>query len=223
MDIQLKYNSDTHNISLPLDASVKILQNEVFRLLAVPPERQKLIFRGHPIEQQESSLSDLKIAPGAKLLLVASGTAVVPKKPIAAPKSTLFPGHPFVPVFHKLADSAITLNQAVIDEGMPEGVMLSFSAQTDSLPSKPFVIRNESGVGMLSVETDAVFVQFVEGNKSERIFFSDVKACGAKSINKGEYFMWVLEDKQGVKYTFYWLPNQYRQVLVKLIQNADRS
>ena len=211
MNVQLRYKSTTHNLSLPADASVWTLQNEVYKALKVPPKQQKIIFKGRPITETKSNLHDLQIKNGAKLLLLATdnvSTAIMNE----CRQQWMFAG-PFVKIL--MHPRHIRADEAIVVLGPPEGAIKGFYAETTSLPNKPFLVRCDHGTSEMSLETDALF--FKHRNGIDRIFLSDIVKFGTRPIGDGKYVMLSLETKQRQRINVYFLPLQYERVILQFL------
>ena len=213
MNVQLRYNSTTHSLSLPVDANVSVLQNEVYKMLEVPPEQQKLIFRGRPITEPERGLQDLQIKNGAKLLLLATAAVSAAVASESSPYARLGARKIQMP------PNAVQIDEAIVVLGPPEGAIQGFAAETTALPKAPFVVRCDHGVSEMSLETDALFLRHENG--VDRIFLSDITRFGSRPIGDGKYVMFSVETRQNHRVDIYFVPTQYRDVILRFLRGGD--
>jgi hypothetical protein len=211
MQVQVKYNNATLDIKLPGDAKVEMLQKEVSRLFAVPQEAQRIIFRGRPISGSTVDLAALNIVDGARLLLLAS-------KPVDktvgedGKRSSLFPNMQFV---NQRRSPTFVPDPVIVEKGPPPGAIRPYSAQTDSLPKEPFVVRTPNGIAKLHIESDAIFVECEDGT-NRRFFFSSLTGQLVR-LGNGEYFAVRAEEKEVAD--LYFIPSQYRDVLTRIMRS----
>ena len=215
MNVQLRYNSTTHSLSLPIDANVSVLQNEVYKMLEVPPEQQKLIFRGRPITEPDRGLQDLQIKNGAKLLLLATAAVSAAVAGENSPYARLGAGR----MKTQMSQTEMQVDEAIVVLGPPEGAIKGFAAETTALPKEPFVVRCEHGVSELSIETDALFLRHKNG--VDRIFLSDIARFGSRPIGDGKYVMLSVETRQMQRVDIYFVPLQYRDVILRFLRSGD--
>lgn len=211
MNVQLHYNSKTYNLSLPANASVWTLQNQVYKRLKLPPNEQKIIFRGRPITENKGNLHDFQIKNGAKLLLLETGNH---SASILNDCRQLwrFAPPPMKVVMHP---RQIRADEAIVVLGPPEGAIKGFYDQTTSLPNKPFLVRCDHGTSEMSLETDALF--FKHRNGVDRVFLVDIVKFGTKPIGDGKYVMLSLETRQWQRINVYFLPLQYEDVILRFL------
>ncbi|KAH0795628.1 ubiquitin domain-containing protein UBFD1 isoform X2 [Histomonas meleagridis] len=204
MQVHLKFQSSTHDILLPEKADVRYLQDEIAKLLRIPIQRQKIIFRGKPLNKSTEELSTLNVPNGAKLLLLETKDCTTNQQ-----KSS-----PSVYVF---TPPSTKLDEEILKMGPPKDAIKSFSnVNCETLPKEPFHIRTKNGDALLSFETEALFIRC--GDSYERIFYSDIVGCRCIKSNENNYFALCIATKDEA-YEFYFLPNQYLNVISRIVQS----
>lgn len=218
MKITLKFNRNTHNIELPDDATVLQLKNEVFNLLNVPVESQKIIIRGgKPLTENDKKLSELNVKNGAKAVLIASNSEL-----LAEPPKTNANTHPLASIFNTAHPPQP--DKSIIELGPPPGALKNFQAEVSGMPGEPFIVRTSKGIAKLQFESDALFVQYSDSTEEEidRIFSYDIQAYSLEQPEKNGYIHLCLLTTAGPK-IFYFLPNQYKRTISNIIEKFKRS
>lgn len=211
LEVQIRYNSANHAVSVPGDASLALLMGEIAAKTKVPAERQKLILKGKPLSEPDSPLATLNVMNGTRLLLLEKDAN--PSDTTPHPRRT----DRYRP---NISDSMeFEPHKSVIQKGPPPDIIKSLQGQTSALPSEPFSVYATDGTpSRLAVESDALFIRGNNGSV-ERIFFSDVLGAVAIPLpgdNSG-YFALGFQSNVGVKW-FYFLPNQYKQFFMSLFK-----
>jgi len=208
MQVYLRFKNETHDFKLPKNANVGLLMEQINKELEIPPEKQKIIYRGRPLKSPTDELSD-----GMKLLL----TAITGPVLNAAENKQIRPNFMFRPQIIDTLKERYHLD--VIEKGLPEGATKDSQYQQSIFPSTPLFVRNSKGErASLAFESDALF-SVDDSSNAERIFFSDVLSSSVIQIpsNPGYYALGLM-TKKGNKW-FYFIPNQFTQ-LVKATLNA---
>jgi hypothetical protein len=206
MHLHLRYNTSTHDIELPDDATVRQLQAEILRRLAIPPVDQKLIFRGKPIQLQGDLLSSLKIGNGAKIMLVAAG------KPVRVPS----PSRPPLDL-DILPQYACRIHDSILALGPPTGAISGcMGASTSTLPNSPLIVRTANGLAEFSLETDGLFLKYATGSP-DRIFFTDLAAVGSVPIGNGAYSVIAVQTKLETITWIAFVPAQYTGAIISAL------
>lgn len=206
MKVQLRFERSTENVFLSEDSNLELIQKEVEKLFKVPPEQQKIIFRGTQLKNSNEKLKSLKVNDGSKLLILQEnvGKAIGKKdlrKPLLAPRDMLQNLH---------------FDESIIGQGPPKGAIKGYTQDVMSLPESPFVVRFNDDVWKLSVETDAIFLLPREG-EPRRIFFSNVRCIAVKKIFDELYSVLVLITEHSETIYIYFLPCQYVKLLIQTI------
>lgn len=220
MQVNVLYDKVNHPIDLATDALVSDLQNEIVKLLNIPAERQKLIFKGKQLSGGSNTLSSFNVKNKARLLLLADKSespikAISPSQPQG---SSLFPGFSFNrgPTYL----SEIKLDETIVAKKAPKGAIKGYNSQTEVLPTDPFEVYNENGeITYVSIETDAIFIRV--GDTGDRIFLSEITAFGSQQIPDQQYFAMVIEVK-GKRRWLYYLPYQYTAFFNDLLRTPQQ-
>lgn len=200
MNVQLRYQNQNHDFQFENGATLASLMTAITSKFQIPAESQKIIFRGKSLTNVEPLVN------GMKLLLMVSGTPPVlnSNTQVATPRKF----SSFVPtVIDTLRESN---HKEILALGLPEGYIKPSKYSTSVLPSVPFYVRETSGKrSILSIETDALFLQNDDGTV-ERIFFTEIIKSAQIVIpdTNGEFIAIGLITKQGNRW-IYWIPNQY--------------
>jgi Ubiquitin family len=75
--LTVSHRSQTYNLSLNVDATVQVLQEQLSELTAVPPHLQKLLYKGKKNLNPEMSLGDAGIVDGAKITLLGNPESAI--------------------------------------------------------------------------------------------------------------------------------------------------
>lgn len=195
MQVHIRYQSSTHDINLPEKANVEKLQDEILKLLSIPKQYQKIIYRGKPLNKSTDDL----IPNGAKLLLLET-QELSNKEEVKIPQNQ---------------NNEIILNENILKQGVPKNVIKSYlNVNCSCLPKDPFIVITEDGETKLSFETDAIF--YINKNGNERIFYNEIYNSKCIKIEETGYFM-LFAITRVKKYAFYFLPNQYYELIYQII------
>lgn len=198
MQVHLRYQCSTHEINLPEKANVEKLQDEILKLLSIPKQYQKIIYRGRPLDKSTDDI----IPNGAKLLLLEtqSSTTKEDKK-----------------IPQEQNKNKNTLNDEILIQGVPKNVMKSYlNVNCSCLPKEPFTVMTEDGETNLSFETDALF--FINNIKNERIFYNEIYSSKCIKIEETGYFILFVITRVK-EYAFYYIPNQYYELIRLIVQS----
>ena len=208
MQVYLRFKNETHDFKLPKNANVAILMEQINKELMIPPEKQKLIYRGRPLKSPTDELSD-----GMKLLLTAMASPII----TAAENKQIRSSFMFRPQIIDTLKERYHLD--VIEKGLPEGVTKTSQYQQSIFPASPLFVRNSKGErATLAFESDALF-SVDDSSNAERIFISDILNFSLIQIQSNPgYYALGLMTKKGNKW-FYFIPNQFTQ-LIKAALNA---
>ena len=218
MQVQIRFNNETHDFKLPNNANLGSLMEIISKELLIPPEKQKIIMKGKPLNIPTTPLIN-----GSKLLLMSNSNQKesIPLNPITPIQNntnnsfgfSFYTG--FTPSF---TDTLLEpQHQKIISKGIPKGVSTSHQFQTSVLPKTPLTLidSNEKLVN-LSIESDALFFQYENGDM-DRIFFSEINHSISITIPSiPNYFSLGILQKNNKRW-FYFLPNQYLHLFRSLL------
>jgi hypothetical protein len=215
MELQLRFQSQTHSIRVPSDVPLSHLMQEICSQLSILPENQKIIYRGKPLDIPSMNLSEFSVSNGSKLLLYSSQNL---QHNTASQNSKHFNSRYRSQALNDSMEHEPHIS--VIKKGKPPKCIISTSGQTNALPPEGFIVYNKLGiVCKLFLETDALFVEGEDGT-TDRIFFSDVSNYGVISLPKpnNTYFSYGVQTSRGMSW-FYFIPNQYKEYFQRLLSS----
>ena len=213
MRLQIRFKGASRTIEVPDDATVLQLMEQTKMELDVAIDQQKFIFRGKQLDKQDEPLAGLGVTNNARLLLTIQEHESAPVSP--PPRTNQSRAYYNQPQTEFLT---IEPHKAIISKGPPPNCEKPYHSQMSVLPKVPFVVYNTEGVlSRLSFESDAVWIESDDGTK-ERIFFTDIRSNVVQEIPKYEkdYVALCLLTRYGKRW-FYFIPNQYSQLLPKVI------
>ena len=209
MQVSLRFKNETHQFQLPLAAKLALLMNEVNEKLSIPPEKQKIIFKGKPLQSTEE-LND-----GMKLLLMAQTSPALTSNSSAnnrLPRMNLYFTHQIIDTLRE------SYHVTVINMGLPQDYTKTSQYQQSVFPNSPIYIRNMDGErATLAFESDALF-SVSDSGKAERIFLSDILCNSMIEIpTHPGYYALGLMTRNGNKW-FYFVPNQFKDLISKTLK-----
>jgi hypothetical protein len=204
MQVSVRYGTQTYPLQLPANPSVSRLQNEVRRTVAIPPAKQRLIFKGKVLSKKKDKLSAYGIVNTSKILLVANNSDGRDDLPPRRPRRTE----------RGSANMDLPPHIEVIDRGPPPGCLEGMKTASHVLPKTPFVVYNTAGdIARLSVESDAFWIE-ADSGENERVFFTDLKDLAFLDL-KGypdRYAVMILK-LQSSQRVLYFIPKQYMRLI----------
>lgn len=214
MKVMVRFNRANHIIELPEDSKVENLKEQVEKLLQVPANKQKIVFKGKTLAPEDQGLSALSVVNGSKLLLFGSagGESDNEQEKSVEKVSTCLNMYRDPP----------QIDEQIVALGAPKGALPNFQADVSVLPQTPFVIRTNKGVAKMNIETNAFFLQYDENKENnpqyaERIFFSDMSSC-AFIQDKPDDYVHIAFYANSQPVIFYFIPNQYKRTLLKILR-----
>ena len=211
MKVKVQYNKQVVPLDIPdPSCSVEALKLLISEKLSIPVEHQKLIARGHQLDNKSSTISDYSIADGTRLLLTITSPAVT--KAARITKSSRFG-----PLSK---DEYLTgsPHAEIIAKGPPPRAAKPFNLQMQKLPQEPIEVYDSKGdVVELSFETNALFIKRGNGNNN-RVFYNEIETHHFQEIpNTGYYAFFIIAT--GMKQWFYFLPSQYVSIISSILRS----
>nr|XP_022314680.1 ubiquitin domain-containing protein UBFD1-like isoform X1 [Crassostrea virginica] len=211
VDFKIVYNKQKHDVTFPINETVAKLKAHVQTLTGVPSAMQKIMFKG--LAKDESTLKDLKVTKGAKIMVVGSTLNDVlsvskpsPQELQEATKSTAAAKEPL---------SQLKEHKRVLDKhGKPDDVPMGIKNVKEPLPHTPISgMYNKSGGKVrltFKLEVDQLWLGTKE--RTEKIPMNSIKAVVSEPIkDHEEYHMLGLQlgPTEASRYWIYWVPAQY--------------
>jgi hypothetical protein len=222
MNLQVKFGAgDPKTITVPADATVKVLMELCTEISGLPNENQKIIFRGRTLADAEARLDACGLRNNAKVLLVGSDPlAKIEPEVVRAPLPS-----PFLDFSNRaprvLMEEYMTAapHSAIIQKGPPPRAMDGGNYQMETLPSEPFAVRDSFGdEATLAFRTEELSVD--SGEHQNRIFYHEITSFGIQTIPGYEQkYLAIGFLMKGKKIWVYFVPKQYRSVIEAILQN----
>lgn len=202
MQVQLRYQNETHDFQFPSGASVSSLMEVIARQFSIPPENQKIICKGKPLSAPFDPLVN-----GSKILLMAS--SILPQKVASPASATNRNSYP------QSINSSI--REDIFKMAPPNGVTKSHPFQSSILPNEPLHVVDEKGkVVDMFFESDALFFRCDE--YTERIFFAEIRGYIQQDHpHQIGYFSLGLQIPNKNKWV-YFVPSQYKNLVSSIIR-----
>lgn len=208
------FNKQKYDVTFPLDKTVLKLKEHVQTLTGVPSAMQKIMYKG--LAKDESSLRDLKVIKGAKIMVVGSTMNDV--------LSVNAPNLKEIQEETKAASSKEPLSQQkqhkkVLDKyGKPDDVMPGMKNSRQPIPPQPLSgMYNKSGGKVrltFKLEVDQLWLGTKE--RTEKLPMNSIKAVVNEPIDgHEEYHMMGLQlgPTEASRYWIYWVPAQYVEAI----------
>ncbi|XP_064641775.1 ubiquitin domain-containing protein UBFD1-like [Lineus longissimus] len=211
VEFKIVYKKKPYDVKFPLDDKVSALKAHIEKLTELPPSMQKVMFRG--LAKDESTLRELKVSKGAKLMVVGSTMTEVmsvsapdPKEIKAEEKGAEAKKEPFC---QQKQHKKVLEKYPKPDDAMP-----GFKNQKERLPSLPLAgMYNKFGGKVrltFKLEVDQIWIGTKE--RTEKVNMSSIKAIVSEPIEGHEeyHIMGIqLGTTEASRYWIYWVPAQY--------------
>lgn len=221
MKISVRYQGNTKDFELPEDAFVTDLMNLVEEEMGLPAVNQKLIFSGKNLSDSSASLTSYRIKNGSKILVVGSTEKAQVSQDVLPPSISAAPFLDFsIRSPRILRDEYLCAqpHSTVIKLGPPQGAMDGCNFQLESLPSEPFIVRDDVGdSATLSFRSDDLVVD--SETNHHRLFYQEILSFGIQAVPGYEQkYLAVGFHIKGKKLWVYFVPKQYRGVIELILQ-----
>ncbi|KAL4239848.1 Ubiquitin domain-containing protein ubfd1 [Mactra antiquata] len=205
------YNKQKYDVTFPIDKTVLELKKHVQTLTGVPSAMQKIMFKG--LAKDQSTLKDLKVTNGAKVMVVGSTMNDVLQV-------TNTPTAKELQEEEKAATSKEPLSlqkqhKKVLDKyGKPDDVLPGVKNTKEQLPHYPLTgMYNKAGGKVrltFKLELDQLWLGTKE--RTEKLPMNSIKAVVSEPLSgHEEYHMLALQlgPTEASRYWIYWVPAQY--------------
>lgn len=220
MELLLKYGRELRKVLLPAEALVSELMEIVSEALGVPPENQKLIFRGKILANPNATVVSFGVKDCANILVINSAPAPELPKSVAAPVSIPTPLID-VPTRHPRSrtDEYMTVapHSIIIAKGPPEGGLSGNNYQLSKMPHEALVVRDSEGdVARLAFRSEDVVVDSERNH--HRLFYQEITSYSIQELPgyEQQYIALCLQVK-GQKLWVYFIPKQFRNVIESVV------
>lgn len=211
VEFKIVYNKQKYDVTFPTNETVTKLKAHVQTLTGVPSAMQKIMFKG--LAKDESTLKDLKVTKGAKIMVVGSTlndvlsvTKPSPQELQETAKATAAAKEPL---------SQQKEHKRVLDKhGKPDDVPVGIKNVKEPLPHMPLSgMYNKSGGKVrltFKLEVDQIWLGTKE--RTEKIPMNSIKAVVSEAIKDHEEYHILglqLGPTEASRYWIYWVPAQY--------------
>jgi len=203
------YNKVKYDIEFPLDDTVADLKVHLNKIIGVPNNLQKIMFKG--MAKDEKTLRELGISEGTKVMVVGpklseflavstpSSQEVADDKPLAQGKEPL---------------CKQKLHKKIIDRGVPDDALPGILDTKEPLPPYPLCgMLNKSGGKVrltFKLEVDQLWIGTKE--RTEKVPMQSIKNIVSEPIEgHNEYHIMGIQlgPTEASRYWVYWVPAQY--------------
>lgn len=205
------YNKQKYDVTFPLDKTVLDLKSHIQTLTSVPSAMQKIMFKG--LAKDQSTLRDLKVTKGAKVMVVGSTmndvlqvTNTPSAKELQEEEKAAASKEPL---------STLKQHKKVLDKyGKPDDALPGIKNTKEPLPHYPLTgMYNKAGGKVrltFKLELDQLWLGTKE--RTEKIPMNSIKAVVSEPLaGHEEYHMLALQlgPTEASRYWIYWVPAQY--------------
>jgi len=206
----LVFGKEKYPVTESLDENVTDFKEKVAQLTSVPPNMQKLMFKGMLKDGQ--TLRDAKLTDGCKVMLIGSTPTQIAAANTAPKPEDLRQAEAQAAAKEPLCKQK--QHAKVLEKGMPDDVMPGIKHVRDFLPSQPvYGMVNKTGNKVrltFKLELDQVWLGTKE--RTEKIPMSQIKDVVSEAIEgHEEYHIMGLQlgPTEASRYWLYWVPAQY--------------
>lgn len=210
VDFKVIFNKQKYDVNFPLDDTVAVLKQHIQSLTGVPPEMQKVMFKG--LAREEKTLRELGVTRGAKLMVI--GSTLTDVLSVNAPGPQDAAEDKPTAAGNKEPLCRQKMHKKIIDKGVPEDVMPGVKDVKESLPHVPLSgMLNKSGGKVrltFKLEVDQVWIGSKE--RTDKIPMNSIKNVVAEPIEGHEQYHIMgiqLGPTEASRYWIYWVPAQY--------------
>ncbi|XP_061196217.1 ubiquitin domain-containing protein UBFD1-like [Saccostrea echinata] len=211
VDFKIVYNKQKYDVTFPTNDTIAKLKAHIQTLTGVPSAMQKIMYKG--LAKDESTLKELKVTKGAKIMVVGSTLNDVlsvskpsPKELQETSKSAAVTKEPL---------SQQKEHKRVLDKyGKPDDVPVGIRNLKEPLPHTPISgMYNKSGGKVrltFKLEVDQLWLGTKE--RTEKIPMNSIKAVVSEPIKDHEEYHMLgiqLGPTEASRYWIYWVPAQY--------------
>ncbi|XP_076450423.1 ubiquitin domain-containing protein UBFD1-like [Babylonia areolata] len=214
VDFKVIFNKQKFDVSMQLDSTIEELKAKTQILTGVPPQMQKIMYRGLAKDQQ--TLRELKVTKGAKIMVV--GSTLNDVLSVTAPSEKELKEETKATV-SKEPLSQQKVHKKVLDKyGKPDDVLPGIKNHREPLPPAPLSgMYNKSGNKVrltFKLEADQVWIGTKE--RTDKIPMNSIKLVVSEPIDGHEdYHLMGLQlgPTEASRYWIYWVPAQYVEAI----------
>lgn len=211
IDFKVVYNKQKYDVTFPLDHTVAKLKIHIQTLTGVTPAMQKIMYKG--LAKDESTLRDIKVTKGAKIMVVGSTLDAVLS--VAQPDKKEIQEEAKAAARPKEALSQQKQHKKVLDKyGKPDDIIPGIKNHREALPGMPLSgMYNKAGGKVrltFKLEADQLWIGTKE--RTDKIPMNSIKAVVSEPIEgNDEYHIMGIQlgPTEASRYWIYWVPAQY--------------
>ncbi|KAL8607334.1 Ubiquitin domain-containing protein ubfd1 [Nucella lapillus] len=216
IDFKVIFNKQKFDVSMQLDSTIEQLKAKTQVLTGVPPQMQKIMFRG--LAKDNQTLRELKVTKGAKIMVV--GSTLNDVLSVTAPsEKELKEEAKATAAASKEPLSQQKVHKKVLDKyGKPDDVLPGIKNHREPLPPAPLSgMYNKSGNKVrltFKLEADQVWIGTKE--RTDKIPMNSIKLVVSEPIDGHEGYHLLglqLGPTEASRYWIYWVPAQYVEAI----------
>ncbi|XP_063444728.1 ubiquitin domain-containing protein UBFD1-like isoform X1 [Mytilus trossulus] len=211
VDFKVIFNKQKYDVTFPIDETIAKLKSHIETLTGVPSAMQKIMFKG--LAKDESTLNDLKVTNGAKVMVV--GSTLNDVLSVSKPSEKEIKEAAKSETSSKEPLSKLKEHKKVLDKyGKPDDALPGVKNVKEPLPPTPVAgMCNKSGGKVrltFKLELDQVWIGTKE--RTEKLPMNSIKAVHSEAIvgHEGYHILGIqLGPTEASNYWIYWVPAQY--------------
>jgi len=215
VDFKIICNKQKHDVTFSLNDTVLSLKQHIQTLTGLPPSMQKVMYKG--LARDESSLREVGVTDGAKLMVV--GSTLKDVYSVSTPNYIQVTEErlPLIDIeFEPL--SRQKMHRKVLDKGLPDDLLPGFIHEKSYLPSFPLSgLLNKSGEKVritFKMELDQMWIS--SKGRTDKVRMGSIQNMISEPIEGSEAYSVVafqLGPSQASRYWLYWVPSQYVEAI----------
>lgn len=219
VSFKVLFNKVNYEITWEESKTISSLKQHIEGLTGVPVKMQKLMFKG--LLKDNQTLVEAKITSGIKIMLIGSRVKdilSINKEVKSVQETSTTPKVKSEPLCEQ------KMHKKIIDQGVPDDVMLAYKNGHEPLPAAPLNgMRNKVGHKVrltFKLECDEVWISTKE--RTEKVPMSNIRKIVNEPVKgKEEYHImgFQLGTTENSRYWIYWVPAQYVQAIRSAIIN----
>lgn len=211
VDFKVIFNKQKYDVTFPIEETVAKLKSHIETLTGVPSGMQKIMYKG--LAKDESTLQDLKVTSGAKVMVV--GSTLNDVLSISKPSQKELKETTTTTTTSKEPLSQLKEHKKVLEKyGKPDDALPGVKNVKEPLPPTPISgMCNKSGGKVrltFKLELDQVWIGTKE--RTEKLPLNSIKAVHSEPIvgNEEYHILGIqLGPTEASNYWIYWVPAQY--------------
>eukprot|EP01105_Mastigella_eilhardi_P004722 TRINITY_DN1632_c3_g1_i1.p1 TRINITY_DN1632_c3_g1~~TRINITY_DN1632_c3_g1_i1.p1 ORF type:complete len:298 (-),score=96.70 TRINITY_DN1632_c3_g1_i1:64-957(-) len=207
--------------TMPLESTVGQLKQEIFGKTMVPTAMQKLLLKGANFKNDATTLKDVGLKEGCKILLVGNPMAEV-MQAMQQPTPEEKAG---VTVADKEPLCQKPQHKKILDKGLPDDVEPGVKNRHESLPPFPIkgLLNNRGDKVRLTFKMYAQELWISLKDHTDKMPFITIRNVTFELITGHEEYAIVqlhMGQSENSRYTLYWVPAQYARAIRNSILNS---